>query len=283
MQHSLDHVGPVAAPSAPSYSMVAAMGPPESGTHDTFVAAVQAQRPAIHSKPVSVYEVILPSSIGWCKHSSNNRHSGSSNGNGIMPLVHHLKHGFESGRPFAWHRQEERQARELPLVVSFDADLEDWERELAWTEILVLSGSSDQAFVYLARAWGRDDGFHLFLSQYVGVASAVARSNRNSRHMPPAASASSVVAARQQQIQQHHQHGTGMDVLANGGGPSDPLTADSFDFSGELFFEDLDQEMESLSSGGEDENEGFREDDEREQELQEQEQLFCKPCREAAV
>jgi len=82
-------------------------------------------------------------------------------------LAQHLQDGNDEGRPPSWHRLQERRARSLPPVPP-TVDLEDWERELAWMELLVLSGSSDEIFVHFARAWGQEDGFHLFLSQFVG-------------------------------------------------------------------------------------------------------------------
>ena len=45
--------------------------------------------------------------------------------------------------------------------------LEGWERELVWMEILVLTGSPNASFRHLARAWGRDKGFHMVLAQFI--------------------------------------------------------------------------------------------------------------------
>jgi hypothetical protein len=102
---------------------------------------------------VSVYESILPSSVGFVK---------SSDGD-TMPLAQHLKNGYLAGKPEAWHRSEERLTRWLPLHDDPNVPLEEWERELAWTEILLLSGS--QCFNHWARAWGREDGFDAILTQ----------------------------------------------------------------------------------------------------------------------
>ena len=187
-----------------------------------------------------------------------------------MPLTQYLKYGFDSGRPFAWHRQDEREARGLPPLVSVNADLEDWEQELVWTEILILSGSSDDAFSYLARAWGHDNGFHVFLSQFVGVPAAYAGGARISRHIQTSTIATA--SARPQQL--HHPSVAPMDPY--GGSPSDPHTADSFKFSGELLFEDLEQEVEPQSS--EADHERTRPEDE-----QSSSTLFCQPCRETTV
>ena len=36
-----------------------------------------------------------------------------------------------------------------------------------WMEILALSGNPDASFRHLARAWGRDKGFHMVLAQFI--------------------------------------------------------------------------------------------------------------------
>lgn len=105
----------------------------------------------------SVYESVLPASVSWTKSPENSDE--------ITPLARHLKDGFEADKPHAWHRNEERGARQLPAVHDLATDLEDWERDLAWTEILLLSGGPRESLAHLARAWGRDDGFHVVLSQ----------------------------------------------------------------------------------------------------------------------
>ena len=272
---------------------------------------------------LSVYDSILPRSIGWCRpslsstsssssSSPRNNNDSNSNKDDLLPLTQHLKDGFDAGRSLAWHRQDERDARGLSPTVSVDAELEDWERELVWTEILILSGSSDpQTFTYLARAWGRDDGLHGFLSQFVGVPVASTKGGTTTTRPPsrphppsttttttttPSAALTTVVSARPQHQQhhqhdQHHQHyyhpqqqyqyppGAGMDSWIPGA--SDPLAAESFDFSGEFFLEDLERDVLSSSSGGEDNEdyEGGRPNDDEETETT----LFCQPCRETAV
>jgi hypothetical protein len=45
--------------------------------------------------------------------------------------------------------------------------LEGWERELVWMEILLLTGNPESSFRHLARGWGRDKGFHMVLAQYI--------------------------------------------------------------------------------------------------------------------
>ncbi len=45
--------------------------------------------------------------------------------------------------------------------------LEGWERELVWMEILLLTGTPGSSFCHLARGWGRDKGFHMVLSQFI--------------------------------------------------------------------------------------------------------------------
>lgn len=103
----------------------------------------------------SVYDSILPESIGW------------SNPDEPMPLIRHLKDGFDKMKPRAWHRNEERRARGLLPVSKAATQLEGWERELVWMEICLLSGNSESSFRALARAWGRDKGFHMVLAQFI--------------------------------------------------------------------------------------------------------------------
>ncbi|GKY94671.1 hypothetical protein MPSEU_000432500 [Mayamaea pseudoterrestris] len=104
----------------------------------------------------SVYDRILPQSVAW-----------HANLNTPMPLIQHLKHGFDANKPPAWHRNEERQARGMIPVHNAATQLETWERELVWMEILALSGNPDASFRHLARAWGRDKGFHMVLAQFI--------------------------------------------------------------------------------------------------------------------
>merc|ERR1712232_1202961 len=104
---------------------------------------------------VSVYDKILPESIGW------------SNPNEPMPLIRHLKDGFDRMKPRGWHRNEERCASGLFPVSKAATQLEGWERELVWMEICLLSGNTESSFRALARAWGRDKGFHLVLAQFI--------------------------------------------------------------------------------------------------------------------
>ena len=103
---------------------------------------------------VSVLERIIPESVTW-----TNR-TGTS-----MPLISHLKEGFEISRKVAWHRNDERRIRGLPTVSSTSEQFEDWETELVFAETLALSGTSHMAFRYLAFAWGREEGFHSAIVQ----------------------------------------------------------------------------------------------------------------------
>lgn len=105
----------------------------------------------------SVYDTILPQSIAWK----------ASAGCGRMPMISHLKDGFDRNKPSGWHRNEERMARGLPPVTNPAAQLEGWERELVWMEILILTGVPGGSFRHLARAWGRDKGFHMVLAQFI--------------------------------------------------------------------------------------------------------------------
>jgi hypothetical protein len=104
----------------------------------------------------SVYETILPESMAFV-----------SNGTNVMPLVAHLKHGFDTNRPRGWHRNDERLARGLWPVQNSAVQLQGWERELVWMEICILSGNPQASFRHLARAWGRDKGFHMVLAQFI--------------------------------------------------------------------------------------------------------------------
>jgi hypothetical protein len=105
----------------------------------------------------SVYDGILPASLAWNPVTSA----------GEMPLIEHFKQGFLLQKPPAWHRNEERRARGLWAVENPAAQFEEWERELAWMEILLLTGTSEPSFCHLARGWGRDNGFHMVLSQFI--------------------------------------------------------------------------------------------------------------------
>jgi hypothetical protein len=105
----------------------------------------------------SVYETVIPASVAWDPSSGT-----------AMPLIQHLKSGFENpNKPPAWHRNEERRARGLWHVHNPATQLESWERELVWTEILLLTGNTDASFRHLARGWGRDKGFHMVLAQFI--------------------------------------------------------------------------------------------------------------------
>jgi hypothetical protein len=108
---------------------------------------------------VSVYDAILPQSIAF---NATKAATGA-----VMPLIAHLKHGFDTLKPPAWHRNEERRARGLFPIDNPAAQLEGWERELVWMEILVLTGVPGSSFRQLARAWGRDKGFHMVLAQFI--------------------------------------------------------------------------------------------------------------------
>ena len=114
--------------------------------------------PSVPNGVVSVYDSVLPASIGFITTTTS----------GIMPLAQHLKNGYLVGKPEGWHRSEERMARRFPPVADPSAPLEEWERELAWMEILLLSGSSDESFAHWAVGWGRRDGHHAILAQFLG-------------------------------------------------------------------------------------------------------------------
>lgn len=133
---------------------------PESHFHEVQ----RAERPLIKPEDVmetsllrtvrSVYDSVLPASIGW-----------SADSKTPMPLIEFLKDNFDRGT--AWHRNDERMARGIPVVTSPAMQLEGWERELVWTETLLLTGTAEASFRHLARAWGRDKGFHRVLAQSI--------------------------------------------------------------------------------------------------------------------
>ena len=105
----------------------------------------------------SVYDKIIPESIGFTPSTSKP----------VMPLIQHLEEGFRTSQPRGWHRNAERRARGLHPVASPAVQLEGWERELVWLEICILSGCAGASFRQLARAWGRDKGFHTVLANFI--------------------------------------------------------------------------------------------------------------------
>jgi hypothetical protein len=67
----------------------------------------------------SVYDLVLPRSISFSPARGR-----------VMPLIAHLKHGFDTLKPPAWHRNEERAARGIIQIDNPAQQLEGWEREL---------------------------------------------------------------------------------------------------------------------------------------------------------
>jgi hypothetical protein len=80
-----------------------------------------------------------------------------------MPLVQHLKLGMDAKKPPGWHRNEERRAHQEAPVAQLLTDFDEWETSLIYSESLILTGTAQQSFKYLAYAWGREIGFHLQL------------------------------------------------------------------------------------------------------------------------
>jgi hypothetical protein len=113
----------------------------------------------------SVYDEILPNSLNFVNDNSNDDTDATDTRK--LPLIVHLKYGFDTLKPPAWHRNEERRARGMFPIDNPAAQLEGWERELVWMEILVLTGVPGASFRHLARAWGRDKGFHMVLAQFI--------------------------------------------------------------------------------------------------------------------
>ena len=106
----------------------------------------------------SVYDAVLPNSLDWTQPTAEFP---------IMPLIAHLKAGFDGNEPPAWHRNAERRARGLWPVHNTSTQLEGWERQLVWLEVLILTGNLESSFRHLARGWGRDKGFHTVLAQFI--------------------------------------------------------------------------------------------------------------------
>lgn len=164
----------------------------------------------------SIYDLILPTSVGFFKKANTD----------TMPLVQHLKNGYLAGKPEAWHRSEERIARNLFPIIYRDFPLEEWERKLAWMEVLLLSGTSPECFTYWAHAWGQDHDSRMILAQFVGE-SASAQSVRATMTTASADSQPMGFSWAQEK---------------------DLLDEDVLDFSGALKFENLEQDMESLTN-----------------------------------
>jgi hypothetical protein len=102
----------------------------------------------------SVYETVLPETLGWKPDKVFSK----------MPLLRHLEMGMT--KPSGWHRNEERLARGMPPVHNTNQTLDAWERELIWTEILLLSGVAE-SYESFAKAWGQEDNFHELLTQFI--------------------------------------------------------------------------------------------------------------------
>uniref|UniRef100_A0A7S3P3P6 Uncharacterized protein n=1 Tax=Amphora coffeiformis TaxID=265554 RepID=A0A7S3P3P6_9STRA len=104
----------------------------------------------------SVNDRVIPASLSWTPRSG-----------GPMPLIAHLKDGMDAKKPPGWHRNEERRARRQPPVAQLMTEFEDWEIELLYSESLILTGTSQLSFKFLAFGWGREVGFHTELVKSV--------------------------------------------------------------------------------------------------------------------
>ncbi|CAJ1927521.1 unnamed protein product [Cylindrotheca closterium] len=143
----------------------------------TPIPKVNASAPPPAPEGSSVYDSVLPFSISYIPSTET-----------VNPLVAHLKAGFDGLKPPAWHRNEERRARGLLPIDNTAAQLEGWERELVWMEILVLTGAPRASFRHLARAWGRDKGFHMVLAQFICERQGDVRRKQRQQAMKPKAS-----------------------------------------------------------------------------------------------
>lgn len=102
----------------------------------------------------SVYDTVLPETLGWKPTKMCSQ----------MPLLQYLEMGMNKSS--GWHRNEERLARGLPPIYDTNQPLDAWERELIWTEILLLSGVAE-SYESFAKAWGQEDNFHVLLTQFI--------------------------------------------------------------------------------------------------------------------
>ena len=125
----------------------------------------------------SVSDRVIPASLSWTPRGSG----------GPMPLVAHLKEGMDGKKPPGWHRNEERRARHQAPVAQLMTEFDDWEIELLYSESLILTGTSQLSFKYLAYGWGREVGFHIELVKSVFASRRVL--------MPSAAAAAAFGAA----------------------------------------------------------------------------------------
>ena len=144
----------------------------------------------------------------------------------ILPLVQHLKNGYLAGKPEAWHRSEERIARNLFPIIYRDFPLEEWERKLAWMEVLLLSGTSPECFAYWAHAWGQEHDSRMILAQFVGGNTAAQRVCATMTTHSADSQPMGYSRAQEKAL----------------------LDEDVLDFSGALKFENLEQDMESLTN-----------------------------------
>jgi hypothetical protein len=123
----------------------------------TYSPQYQPYPPEYHSPKIeSVYDTIVPASVAYSSIGPLTE----------MPLVRHLRSGWEMGKGPGWHRNQERLARHYPPVRRLDVQFEPWETELAWAEVLILTGVPAAAFQHLAFAWGREVGFQWNITQY---------------------------------------------------------------------------------------------------------------------
>lgn len=101
--------------------------------------------PSTVSTTESVYCTIIPQCIRY-----------NPSPDTLMPLSQYLLE--HSNREVGWHRHDERRTRGLPAV-DCTSPLDDWERNLISTEILLLVGTPtyESGHQQLARAWAISD------------------------------------------------------------------------------------------------------------------------------
>jgi hypothetical protein len=123
----------------------------------------------------SVYDSVLPASLAWRMNGPKRRGASEDGNHSDMPFVEFLKTNG-SHLPGGWHRRQERHARGYPLTSASIPEWDDWERELIWTELLLVTGAAassddrpDATTDLLAHAWGCRPGFHAeFIAQWIG-------------------------------------------------------------------------------------------------------------------
>lgn len=139
---------------------------PADSTMEDAVQGISLVKTSCTAHKNSVFEtVIVPSILDWCR-PRNNHHDSPSRLHEKIKFVDFLEQGQYQYQGIGWHRREERLARNLDPVADVTTPLEPWERELVWTELLLLTGLEESCDALLAHAWGQGkDRFRSLLIQ----------------------------------------------------------------------------------------------------------------------